>query len=137
MPTRGKKNLSPLEARFVRHYALGKPGIAGNGKKAALSAGYAAGSAAVTASRLLTRANVLAAVEEARKSLDLAAIADAQEIDTRMTSILRDTDEPAFIRVQAAKELNKVMGRHSIKHLHTGKLTLEQALAMTKHPDDV
>jgi hypothetical protein len=31
----------------------------------------------------------------------------------------------------AAKELNKVLGRHSVRHLHEGRLTLEQVLEQT------
>lgn len=54
------KPLSERERRFVEAY-MGK--AAGNATKAATLAGYAKGSAKVTASRLLTKANVRTAID--------------------------------------------------------------------------
>jgi len=54
-----KKNLSPKQSRFVDEYARDR-----NGAGAAVRAGYAQGSAHVTASRLLRNANVGAALRQ-------------------------------------------------------------------------
>lgn len=54
--------MSERELRFVEHYLI-EP----NGQKAAIAAGYAPRAAVVSASRLLRRANVAAALEKARQ----------------------------------------------------------------------
>lgn len=58
----GGEGLSPREAAFLKHY-LADPNR--NGTQAAIKAGYAPGSAKVTASRLLTRDNVSSRVAAA------------------------------------------------------------------------
>ncbi len=136
MPARNN-NLTASQERFVQAYVLGTPGIAANGTRAAQSAGYAIRSARVAACRLLTKANVQRAVAALRAKRQQSSIADAQERDSIASAIARDERLDPIVRLLAIKELNKVEGRHSVRHLHEGKLTLEQALAMTKHPDDV
>lgn len=74
-------SLSPKQQRFVAEYL-----IDGNGTQAAIRAGYAEGSAKVTASRLLTKANIAAAVEAKR-----ARIADRLEITA--AGLVRDVAE--------------------------------------------
>lgn len=54
--------LTPKEAMFVREYLVDL-----NGTQAAIRAGYAPKSAKVTASRLLTKANIRAAIDEAKQ----------------------------------------------------------------------
>lgn len=68
---RRSKTLSPLEARFVAEYLKDQ-----NGRRAALAAGYKAGPGVdVTASRLLKRPKVAAAVAKAgQKAIDQAVV---------------------------------------------------------------
>jgi phage terminase small subunit len=61
-----KMHLTPKQSRFVDEYALDR-----NGAGAAVRAGYAPGSAHVTASRLLRNTNVGAALRE--QEIELAA----------------------------------------------------------------
>jgi phage terminase small subunit len=137
MPPRGKKNLTEQEERFVRAYVLGKPGVAGNGTKAAQAAGYSPRSATMQGSRLIRRANVQRAIHAMKLQRVKQEVATAQERDLVASTILRNPHEESYVRLLAIKELNKVEGRHSVKLIHEGTLTLEQALAATKHPDDV
>ena len=60
--------LSPIRQRFVSEYLLTP-----NGAQAAVKAGYAPGSAKVTASRLLANANVQAAVQAGQARIAKAA----------------------------------------------------------------
>ena len=83
--------LTPKQLRFVEEYSLDH-----NGAAAAVRAGFAANSARVTASRLLTKANVKAAVAaleaEAAKTLRvtregvLAALGRAYEDAKRQSN---------------------------------------------------
>ena len=68
------KPLSPKEQRFVEEYLIDS-----NGAQAAIRAGYARRSAKVTASRLLTKANLKAALATRR-----AAITESVEISQEM-----------------------------------------------------
>lgn len=100
---------------------------AGNGAKAAELAGYAKNSAKVTASRLLTKPNVKAAVEARRREIEEAAaaanpgrIADASERRALLTTMLRDAEFNPAARVKAADVLNKMDGVYIQKHEHAG-----------------
>lgn len=92
---------------------------AGNGAKAAILAGYAKPSAKVTASKLLKKANVQAAIanHEAETRRVVSSIADAAERDGILSDILRKSDSEVA-RIMAARELNKVGGRHITKLEH-------------------
>lgn len=67
------KPLTPLEAAFVREYQVDQ-----NGTKAAIRAGASPTSAKVTASRWLTKANVVAALE-AVHAMALQVVAERTE----------------------------------------------------------
>jgi len=124
--------LSLKERRFVDAF-LGS--AAGNGTEAVLTAGYnqSRKAAAVTANKLLRKANIRAEVERRQEKQTSKAIADAAERDEMLTKIARGS-APAIVKISAIKELNKCTGRHSIKHLHEGKLTLAQAVAASRKP---
>lgn len=109
--------LSEKERRFVDAY-LGK--AAGNGKQAAIAAGYSARSAEVTGSRLIRKANVVAELEKRRLSLVKASIADATERREIMTSMLRDKEGHPLARLKATDILNKMDGVYIQKHEHAG-----------------
>lgn len=117
--------LSTRERLFITAYR-GK--AAGNGAKAAIIAGYAKGSAAVTASRLLTKANVRAELQARIRASEQLEKADAEERDRILTALARDLSESSLNRIIAIKELNKVDGRHTVRHQIEGKVTLEHAL---------
>ncbi len=109
------KALTLKERRFVDGY-LGS--CAGNGKRAAIAAGYAGGHAAeVTASRLLRKAEVKAAVAARTKVDRRQSIASADERDRILTAIARNPALGPYAQALAIKELNKCSGRHSIKHV--------------------
>src|SRR5262245_57556690 len=71
-PRAPRSDLNERELRFVDAF-MGP--AEGNGAKAASLAGYAAGSARITASKLLTKANVQAAINLRREALSRASIA--------------------------------------------------------------
>jgi hypothetical protein len=74
--------LTPKERRFVLEY-VGD----GNGAAAARAAGYAPGSAKVTASRLLTKANVQALVAIEREKLEAATRLDKANAIRKLESL--------------------------------------------------
>jgi phage terminase small subunit len=122
------KALSVREQRFVDAY-LGS--ARANATQAALAAGYTQnyGSARTLGARLLARVHIRNAVDARVARETNAAILNAEERDVLLSSIARgelgaDTPE----RIRAIAELNKCTGRHSVKHLVEGKLTLEEAI---------
>jgi phage terminase small subunit len=129
-----KKNekLSAKEARFVDAF-LGS--CSGNATEACLAAGYSRNrkSAAEIGSRLLRKVKIARALKAATNARQTEEIADANERDAALTTILRGS-APAIVKISAIKELNKCTGRHSIKHLHEGQLTLAQAVAASRKP---
>jgi phage terminase small subunit len=119
------KNLTPKERAFVHAYTTD---AAGNGTQAAIAAGYAPSNARFQSSRLLTKANVKAAIELRTAKKEAKGIATADERDLAVSEWFRDEALDHGTRLQAARELNRVEGRYTLKVLHSGKLTLEQAL---------
>ena len=122
------------EAAFILHYR-GK--ARGNGTKAAILAGYAPGpSAHVTASRLLRKATIKAALKAAMMREERIEKADAEERDQICSAFARDLFGDKLVRLAAIKELNKVDGRHTIRHQIEGKATLEMVLAASREGED-
>lgn len=109
--------LNERERRFVDAY-MGA--AAGNGTQAAITAGYARNSAKVTASRLLTKANVSDAIQIIRLATEKTTIADAKERRETLTTIVRSTREQSLVRVKAVDVLNKMDGVYVQKHWHSG-----------------
>ncbi len=130
MPTRNGKKLNDRERRFVDAY-MGS--CSGNATQAAKAAGYSAKTARVQGPRLLSRVAVAAELAKRADRATQTAIADADERDRRLTEILRDVDAGNAIR--AAHELNKVSGRHSVLVNVKGKLTLEDALSLSREDE--
>lgn len=102
--------LSPRQQSFVHAYVE-----SGNGSAAAIHAGYSERSAKVTASRLLTKANVRTAVRSQQaqiaKRLDLSrekVLAELQEA-VRLARIKGD----AQAMVAAWREVAKICGFHA------------------------
>ncbi len=101
---------------------------AGNGKRAAILAGYAPGSAKVTASRLLTKANLVAELKARTDRRNQVAIANADRRDRVLSAIILDEGQGTSERIAAIKEMNKIEGRHFLKRQVVGGLTLEQVI---------
>lgn len=99
--------LSPLQQRFVDGFAL-----SGNGRQAALEAGYAAGSAKVSASRLLRSKRVQEALAargaEAREKFNVTRDGLVAEL-LRAADLARERGDPMSI-VAAARELGRLCG---------------------------
>jgi phage terminase small subunit len=71
----GDNYVTPKEKRFVAEYLNGQ-----NATKAAIAAGYAPRSAAVTGSRLLRKAHIRQAVQTSRKHLEEATLFKAEQV---------------------------------------------------------
>ncbi len=125
------KTLTLKERRFVDAY-LGSAG--GNATQAARQAGYAGRSDVlkVQGSRLLTRANVRTAINASLRRESRDEIMAADERDRLLSMFARMTSLCVRDRIRAIAELNKCTGRHSIQHLQTGRITLEQALERSR-----
>jgi phage terminase small subunit len=128
-----KKNaqLSLKERRFVDAF-LGD--ARGNATEACIQAGYTENrnSARVLATRLLAKVNVGRAIAERTRAEGRAAILSADERDEILSRIAKKDSHDPKTRIRAISELNKCTGRHSVKHLHEGKLTLEEVLAESR-----
>lgn len=105
--------LRPLDAREQKFVLLFIQ--TGNATKAATDAGYGKAGAKVQGHRLLTRANVQAALKAHAVKREVVVLATAQERDALLTAIARDPKERSQDRIDAVKELNKVDGRHITK----------------------
>lgn len=81
---RDYNSLTPKEARFVEEYLIDL-----NGAAAARRAGYAAKSATVTASKLLSKPNVAAAIAQAKQLRSEAAGVDAQWVLERAIEVYK------------------------------------------------
>lgn len=82
--------------------------------------------------RILSKPEIQAALTQRIERAERQAIADADERDTVLTMVLRNPGYSVKERIRAITELNKCSGRHSMKHVHEGRLTLEQALQQSR-----
>lgn len=124
-----KKPLTGKEKAFVDAY-LGR--ARANGTTAAILAGYAKKSAAVTASRLLRKANIRAVIELREDRRAETSILTSDQRDELLSDVARDLEQDTRERISAIKELNKVTGRHILKHQVEGRVTLEQILGASR-----
>lgn len=127
------KKLTLKEQRFVDAYL----GVArGNGTEAAALAGYGRTriSSRQLATRLLRKVHVQQAIATRTNRAQVRSILTADERDQLLSTIARrhaDGLDPTRA-IRAIAELNKCTGRHSIKHMHEGTLTLEQVLGESR-----
>lgn len=130
MPKPKHKELTLKEARFVAGY-LGS--CNGNGFEAVAAAGYKGtyGSLRVMAGKLLAKGNIRSAIKARTERERKASVISAERRDEILSAIAESNDKN-LSKISAIKELNKCSGRHSMKHLHEGRLTLEQALAQSR-----
>jgi len=118
----GTKLRNAADARkraFAEHVAAGK-----NGTEAARLAGFKGTPASlkVTASRLLTNANVQALVQEAVTKASTKRVLTAAERRELLSDWATQASEPADLRdrIAALKELNAMDGLHVKKLEHSG-----------------
>ena len=90
---------------FCEHYARDP-----NGTRAAVAAGYSEKTARQIASDLLTKFDIREYIDQLCRELDSELIADAREIQTTWTEILRDTNASPRDRIRAGELLAKVSG---------------------------
>lgn len=121
--------LNTRERSFVTHY-LGKAG--GNATKAAICAGYSKRTAGSKGSQLLKKVNVQAELQARIRASEQREKADAEERDRILSAFARDVAADKDVRISAIKELNKVDGRHTVRHQIEGRVTLEQALTASR-----
>lgn len=121
------KTTTVKERRFVDAYLST---ARGNATQAARQAGYSGTSEVlkVQGSRLLTKANVRALIDGRLYAESEGDVMAARERDVLLSNIARSSQAPVRDRIRAISELNKCSGRHSIRHLQSGRLTLEQAM---------
>lgn len=126
--TVGKLTLK--EQTFINNF-FGK--CRGNASRAAFEAGYGSTikSASVLSARLLGKVSVQKAIEKRLAARENESIMDADERDAVLSAIAR-SERKVMARIRAISELNKCTGRHSMKHLHSGKITLEQAMEASR-----
>lgn len=102
--------MTPKQQRFVEEYSLDH-----NGAGAAVRAGFAPNSARVTASRLLSKANVAEAVAareaEAAKSLNMTRGAVLEALQDAFDKARQGSDPMTM--VAAAREIGKMCGYYA------------------------
>jgi phage terminase small subunit len=103
--------------------------------RAAILAGYAKKSSRVTASRLLTKANIRKAIQKRQRTREDRSIAVADERDRILSTIARDRLADDSDRIRSIIELNRCSGRHSVHLINKGRLTLEQVLSKSRADD--
>lgn len=121
------KKLTEKEKRFVEAF-VGK--CAGNATQSVVEAGYGGNrsSAATTAWRLLRKAHIQKALTtrlQAREEKGLMATVERDQICAEIARSKRADD---FARLRALDILNKCDARYSLKLIHSGRLTIEEAL---------
>lgn len=107
--------MTPRQQRFVAEFA-----IDGNATQAAIRAGYSPNGAKVTASRLLTKPNVAAAVSERTQRVLERAEITAADIARVAWEIATDAETQPGARVSALALLAKRHPEFSDKHEHSG-----------------
>lgn len=123
------KLLSHQHHRFVDEYLIDL-----NGSAAAVRAGYSAKSARVTASRLLTKANILEEVGKRFAAMQSRLEMNADDVRREFIKIIKDARSPAAggpsveAKISALDKLAKVLGMYTAKIHVTGTLTLEDLL---------
>lgn len=107
---------------------------AGNATKAAELAGYKPANARFQASRLLTKANIKAAVAAKTETLTNAGIADAKERREILTQLARSTETDPTSRIRAIDVANKMDGAYIEKHEHKFDVPTSIAFVITQQP---
>ena len=104
-----RRGAAEAERAFVRHFLAGKPGVRFNAAQSVLAAGYRMRphSAHVQGARLLSRASVVALMEQARRRQDISVDAVLEEWRRLAFSDLRDAAawDAGGVRIKPSAEL--------------------------------
>lgn len=111
-----KSPLNERERRFVEAY-MGA--CAGNATTAAIQAGYSKKTARKQGSRLLTKADIRAAIDQRVASDPL--VADREERQRFLTAMMRDSEAHPLARLKACDQMSKIGGDYVERLEHTGK----------------
>ncbi len=111
--------LTPRQRRFVEAYA-------GNAAEAARAAGYSEKTANRAGSRLLSDVDVRAAIAAREQKSSAGRIATREERQAFWTNVLNNPEVEWQARLKASELLGKSNADFTERHLHEGKVTLEQ-----------
>ena len=115
---RDKYGLTPMQRAFADYYIE-----TGNGKQSAIRAGYAAGSAYVTGSRLLDNHKIRAYIDARMQEMAQGRVLSAQEVLEQLSDIaagravqrLTDDDEGRKPTIQERTKALELLGkRHAL-----------------------
>ena len=115
--------LNPRQAKFAHEFAAN-----GNGKQAAIAAGYAPRSAEYTGSTLQRNpkvAPVIAMLREEHAKKEIFAVEERQRI---LRDIANDPDEGGQARVRAIHEMNRMTGDHAEIRVRSTTLNVDVAV---------
>lgn len=117
--------LTARQQRFVDAYD-------GNATQAAIAAGYSAKNARNTGARMLTKANIRAALRAREKDRSAPMIATREERQAFWTEIMRDENTMIMARLKAAELLGKSEADFVEKVDVRGELTVSSVLEELK-----
>lgn len=107
----------------------------GNATKAALIVGCPRRGASTTAWRWLRKAEIQAAISAKVSKREKHSELSNEQIDKLLVSMAQDGTEQGYTRLGALRELNRTRGRHSIKHVVEGTLTIEDYIEASRRPE--
>lgn len=118
MITGWHKELNERERRFCEAYS----GNGGNGKAAALDAGYK--NPKVQAVRLLKKDRIVIALEQIRTSTTKKAILTREQRQEFWSDVMRDEEADITARLRASELLGKSQADFTERHKHEGDLNV-------------
>jgi len=110
---RGPNGITDQQRKFIREYLVDL-----NGTQAAIRAGYAPGSANVSASRLLARDNIKAAVQEELRAQGVTA----ERVTQFFLDMMDDQEAKHADRLRAGEALGRVLAMFTDKTEVSGDL---------------
>lgn len=108
------RGLSVKQRRFIEAYD-------GNATAAAIAAGYSPKNARNTGARMLTKANIRAALRDREEERSALIIATREERQAFWTEIMRDENTMIMAKLKASELLAKSEGDFLDRHELTGK----------------
>lgn len=116
-----REKLNDKQKKFVDYYCQ-----SGNASRSAERAGYSKKTARSQGVRLLTNANVAAAIEQRSAELEDERIADITEIKQFWTATMRSDYVEHKDKLKASEMLAKTKGAFIEKVEHSGEMTNKQ-----------
>lgn len=109
------QKLNEKQRKFCEEYVKDN-----NGSRAAVRAGYTENSSRVTASKLLTNANIKAYIDELKAELKERCMVESHVVLNMLKQEATNFDNPGSTRVQAQIALGKCIGLFTDKVEHSG-----------------